>query len=77
MPATKVKKRRHENNGNPPPLLTTGEACRILCIHGNTLRRWCQRGLIVSYRIGPRGDRRFKREDVVALLVEVNKHGRR
>lgn len=77
MPATKGKKRGYKKSVNLSPLLTTGEACRILCIHGNTLRRWCQRGLIVSYRIGPRGDRRFKREDIVALLVEVNKHGQR
>jgi excisionase family DNA binding protein len=56
------------------PMLTTGEACRVLHIHSNTLRRWSNHGAIVAYRIGPRGDRRFKREDVLGLMVGANVH---
>ena len=74
MPARKDKKRVNRNGFNLSPMLTTGEACRILCVHSNTLRRWSEQGVIVAYRIGPRGDRRFKRDDVVALLVEVTKN---
>ena len=54
-------------------MLRTGEACRILCIHANTLRRWNEEGIIQAYRIGPRGDRRFRREDIAALLIERTK----
>ena len=54
----------------PSVMLRTGEACRILCIHANTLRRWSEQGIIKAYRVGPRGDRRFRREDVAALLLE-------
>jgi excisionase family DNA binding protein len=54
-------------------MLRTGEACRILCVHSNTLRRWSKQGIIKAYRIGPRGDRRFRREDIAALLIEKTK----
>jgi len=56
-------------------LLRTGEACRILCIHANTLRRWSEQGIVKVYRLGPRGDRRFRREDIAALLIEKTKDG--
>jgi excisionase family DNA binding protein len=74
MPSRKGRKNRDESGLNLSPMLTTGEACRMLCVHSNTLRRWSEQGVIVAYRIGPRGDRRFKREDVLALLVEANKN---
>jgi len=51
-------------------MLRTGEACRILYVSGNTLRRWNKLGIINAYRVGPRGDRRFRVEDVNALLAE-------
>jgi excisionase family DNA binding protein len=57
----------------PSSMLRTGEACRILCIHANTLRRWSEQGIIKAYRVGPRGDRRFRREDIAALLIAQTK----
>ena len=49
-------------------LLTVREAAQFLNIHVNTVRRWSDLGILKGYRIGPRGDRRFRREDVVAFL---------
>jgi excisionase family DNA binding protein len=54
----------------PSSMLRTGEACRILCIHENTLRRWNEQGIVKAYRVGPRRDRRFRRDDIAALLIE-------
>ncbi|MCX6818845.1 MAG: helix-turn-helix domain-containing protein [Candidatus Aenigmarchaeota archaeon] len=54
----------------PEDMLSTGKACRILGIHANTLRRYNEQGIIKSYRSGPRGDRRFMRGDVYALLKD-------
>jgi excisionase family DNA binding protein len=71
MAATRREKGANKNNASPSPMLTTGEACQILHIHDNTLRRWSEKRLIMAYRIGPRGDRRFKREDIAALLAEA------
>ncbi|RLC66574.1 MAG: DNA-binding protein [Chloroflexi bacterium] len=52
------------------PMLTMREACRLLNVHSNTLRRWGHQGMVRMYRVGPRGHRRFRREDVVDLLTE-------
>jgi len=51
-------------------MLTIREASRLLNVHSNTLRRWSEQGIIRAYRIGPRGDRRFKKDEVTALLME-------
>jgi len=59
-----------KNIGQTDGMLRTGEACRILYISCNTLRRWNKMGIINAYRVGPRGDRRFRVEDVNALLAE-------
>jgi len=51
-------------------MLTVKEASRLLNIHPNTVRKWSEEGLIKAYRIGPRGDRRFKPEDIDIVLRE-------
>ena len=55
-------------------LLTSGDVARLLNIHVNTLRRWDKQGMIKAYRIGPRGDRRFKREEISRFLKQVNRN---
>ena len=54
------------------PLLTINEAAEYLHVHDNTLRRWSDAGLILSYRIGSRGDRRFWHEDLRHFLADYN-----
>jgi excisionase family DNA binding protein len=57
-------------------MLTVQEVARLLHIHPNTLRRWSNRGLIKAYRITPRGDRRFRREEILDFLARLNaNHG--
>jgi excisionase family DNA binding protein len=59
----------------PRAMLTMGEACGVLNVHSNTLRRWTETGLIKAYRFGLGGHRRYRQEDVVALLVEQESFG--
>ena len=33
-----------------------------------TMRRWTNNGILKAYRLGPRGDRRFKRTDINRLF---------
>jgi len=54
-------------------MLTVREVSQILHVHSNTLRRWSDLGLIKAYRIGPRGDRRFKQEDITLMLLQESK----
>jgi excisionase family DNA binding protein len=55
-------------------LLTSSGVARLLNIHVNTVRRWDKQGMIKAYRIGPRGDRRFKREEISRFLKQVNRN---
>jgi len=45
-------------------MLTTSGAAQLLGVHPNTVRSWANRGILKSCRIGPRADRRFRREDI-------------
>lgn len=51
-------------NNDIESMLTSSEVARILSVHINTVRRWSNQGILKSYRIGSRGDRRFKKEDI-------------
>jgi excisionase family DNA binding protein len=49
-------------------MLTVAEVAELLSLHINTVRRWSNQGIIKSYRIGPRGDRRFQLGDLERFL---------
>jgi excisionase family DNA binding protein len=51
-------------------MLSTSEVANLLHIHINTVRRWSNLGILKPYRIGPRGDRRFLRDDVIRFLTK-------
>ena len=55
-----------------PPILNVKEVASLLHIHANTARRWSDQGIIKSYRITRRGDRRFRREDIQKFMDEFN-----
>jgi len=61
------------NNREMGGMLTVGEVAQLLYVHSNTLRRWTEKGIIKAYRIGPRGDRRFRQEDIAVLLRGYNR----
>jgi excisionase family DNA binding protein len=50
-------------------MLTLSEAASALGIHQNTLRKWGQKGVIKVYRVGARGDRRFRLADIDKLII--------
>jgi excisionase family DNA binding protein len=56
----------------PGSLLTVKEVAQMLHIHHNTVRRWSDQGLLKTYRINHRGDRRFRKEDIGHLLDNFN-----
>ena len=53
-------------------MLTVGEASKIIHVHPNTLRRWSDKGIIRSYCINHRGDRRFMSQDIYQYLADMN-----
>lgn len=56
------------NSRRIEPMLTTSDVARMLNVHINTVRRWSNQGALKTYRIGARGDRRFRREDIASFL---------
>ncbi len=63
----------NRSNGKPrTDMLTASEAASVLNVHINTIRRWTNEGMIKSQRVGPRRDRRFKREDLDEFLLRQN-----
>jgi excisionase family DNA binding protein len=60
------------NGEHMSDMLTVREVARLLHVHPNTLRRWNNKGRIRAYRITPRGDRRFRREEIAHFLAELN-----
>lgn len=49
-------------------LLTLQEASSLLHCHPNTLRKWDRKGLLQAIHVGKRGDRRYRKADLVALM---------
>ncbi len=49
-------------------IMTTSEVAYFLRVHPNTVRHWTNKGLLPSFRLGTRRDRRFRREDVDNFL---------
>lgn len=51
-----------------PELLTPREVAELLRISVLTVKRWGIKGKLVPIRINHRGDRRYKKEQVLELL---------
>jgi excisionase family DNA binding protein len=49
------------------------EACEILSCHPNTLRKWDNKGFLKAIRLGTRGDRRYKKSEILKLLEQKRK----
>ncbi len=60
-------------SNNLDPMLTTSDVARILSVHINTVRRWSNQGILKSYRIGSRGDRRYRKEDIDEFFSRDNR----
>ena len=63
-----ISSRINEAASHTNTMLTTKEVAQLLNLHTNTIRRWSNQGILKSYRIGHRGDRRFRKEDVDSFL---------
>lgn len=52
-------------------LLRIQEAADILGVNPETLRRWDNTGVLKAVRVGSRGDRRYKIEDIEKKIKEM------
>jgi len=51
-----------------PNLLTITEAATILRVSNLTLKRWSKKGKLPCIRINSRGDRRYKKSDIIRIF---------
>jgi excisionase family DNA binding protein len=56
-------------NNQVESMLTISEVAQSLNVHINTVRRWSNQGLLKTFRIGSRGDRRYRQQDIENFLV--------
>jgi excisionase family DNA binding protein len=56
------------NLDNLPDLLTVREVAEVLRVSPLTIKRWGKKGKLPAIRINSRGDRRYRKEQVLWLL---------
>ena len=61
------------NHREIDPMLTVSDVARLLSVHINTVRRWSNQGILKAYRVGSRGDRRFRLQDITVFLSQESK----
>lgn len=61
-------KKQTKKNLNNSEILTLKQACELLNCHPNTLRNWDNKNILKAIRFGSRGDRRYKRDQILKLI---------
>lgn len=56
---------------NSIKLLRIKEAAELLGVNPATLRKWDKEGKLLAIKISKRGDRRYKKEDIVKFLEKL------
>jgi len=68
-----MKLNHQKSMSEMPVLLSLKQTAEILKCHPNTLRQWDKKGILKAIRFGERGDRRYKKEEILHLLEENSK----
>lgn len=56
------------NDGDNIDLISLKEASKLLKCHPNTLRKWDKDGILKALRFGKRGDRKYKKKDILDFI---------
>ena len=65
------RKQSESTREDTSTMLTVSQAAHLLGIHSNSVRRWADIGLLHCFRVGIRGDRRFRPNDIDTYLEVV------
>ncbi len=63
-----IQGRQNLSFDNLPELLTLEEVSSLLRVSKITLKRWGKKGKLPAIRINSRGDRRYKKQEVMRFL---------
>ena len=61
----------HNKLKNLPELLSIGEVSKFFNIHQDTLRNWEKNGELVPLRVGPRKDRKYRKQDIEIIVAKM------
>jgi len=56
-------------------IMTCDEVAEYLRVHVSSVRRWSRSGKITAYKVGGRGDWRYREQDVLSFLYDTNQEG--
>jgi len=62
-------------NGKKPgenAIMTCDEVAEFLRVHVSSVRRWSRCGKLRAYKVGDRGDWRYRKQDVLAFLYDTS-----
>ncbi len=63
-----LNKKQNLSFDDLPELLTIEEVAKLLRVSKITLKRWGKKGKLPAIRINSRGDRRYKKSEVLQFL---------
>ena len=66
-----MRKDIQEKLNGMPELLSIGQVAEIFSIHQDTLRNWEKSGMLVPLRVGPRKDRKYRPQDILAIVDKM------
>jgi excisionase family DNA binding protein len=56
-------------------IMTCDEVAEYLRVHVSSVRRWSRSGKLTAYKVGGRGDWRYREQDVLAFLYDTDGKG--
>ena len=66
-----MRKDIQEKLKSMPELLSIGEVAEIFNLHPDTLRNWEKEGILVPLRVGTRGDRKYRPQDIETIVDKM------
>jgi excisionase family DNA binding protein len=72
----KTKKTRNKSSINyTKEIMTCDEVAEYLRVHVSSVRRWSRSGKITAFKVGGRGDWRYREQDVLSFLYDTSREG--
>lgn len=74
--ANKRNKVSAVNKRDGKEIMTCEEVAEYLRVHVSSVRRWSRSGKLTAYKVGGRGDWRYRQQDVLAFLYDTGREGK-
>jgi len=69
---SKTAKITNGKKSDEKAIMTCDEVAEFLRVHVSSVRRWSRCGKLRAYKVGGRGDWRYRKQDVLAFLYDTS-----